>query len=581
MSKNSIPNHCWELFDLLLSGTACEGDISKLNELLRGDPKVQTAFLEYCQLHIDLSVDMCANQAYETFLSDLDVNLEKEEVSCRVPLPPLPIPLEATEFNLGRGTLSKPVQTNSIQEPFIGWSQFAVIFSIGVLCTMLWNRFTEEKISSINQLPPSLANPEESLPTERFVAQLVSNTGAVWNATARRPLENGDQLGFEETVTIQEGTATFELAGGLTLKLEGPAVVSIAPDGTPAVQYGKVVASLPWGAKNTAIKTSLGEVQLDGDDIAGIGVFGSGLNVYVFRGEVLVGARTPEEESFLLSSGEGNRFSISPAGIRQQISSSLKKEFFVPWNSISSDLLTVSDTYVASVRESKPIGYWRFEEVVEGQVLNEVSDKYRGTLGGKARLVLQKNNHVIEFGFGAESGYLFMDEPFDELAGGDYSFELWVKPNHFHRSAIATLLKRRSHLQEVEGSAFILETLGGWLDLSHRSHPHSFRYLHRSPPGSKLITGTSCYSSRDYKPRKWQHVVAVKQGHKMLLYVNGRVLATEEDRTDLVPGLHLVVGQLRSFESVRPFVGQLDELAIYDHALTKKEIELHYKQIRK
>ena len=58
----------------------------------------------------------------------------------------------------------------------------------------------------------------------------------------------------------------------------------------------------------------------------------------------------------------------------------------------------------------------------------------------------------------------------------------------------------------------------------------------------------------------------------MRLYVDGELVASEKDDTQLTKGLSLVVGQLFSFGTVRPFVGHLDEMAIYDRALTAEEV---------
>jgi hypothetical protein len=66
----------------------------------------------------------------------------------------------------------------------------------------------------------------------------------------------------------------------------------------------------------------------------------------------------------------------------------------------------------------------------------------------------------------------------------------------------------------------------------------------------------------------------------MKLYLNGKLSAVERDNTSMVDDLTLVVGQIFSFDSVRPFSGQIDELAIYDHALTAEDVAAHFNAAR-
>jgi hypothetical protein len=75
-------------------------------------------------------------------------------------------------------------------------------------------------------------------------------------------------------------------------------------------------------------------------------------------------------------------------------------------------------------------------------------------------------------------------------------------------------------------------------------------------------------------------VVAVKDGEEMRLYVDGELVAKSNDNTKLSPGLTLLVGQLDRSRDWRRFVGQLDELAIYNRALSDGEIRAHFQLVR-
>jgi hypothetical protein len=121
---------------------------------------------------------------------------------------------------------------------------------------------------------------------------------------------------------------------------------------------------------------------------------------------------------------------------------------------------------------------------------------------------------------------------------------------------------------------------GGPKAYSSIEHPGRVRFLHRDPPSYEFALGTSCFSKTPYGLRQWQHIVAVKDGPEMRLYINGEVAASAEDNTPLSDGLELLVGQLDRERDWRPFVGQLDELAFYDRALSDPEIQRHYHLVR-
>jgi hypothetical protein len=129
--------------------------------------------------------------------------------------------------------------------------------------------------------------------------------------------------------------------------------------------------------------------------------------------------------------------------------------------------------------------------------------------------------------------------------------------------------------------AFFLETVGALVPASLQElglkKPSVVRFLHRDPPGTQFRTGTTCFSAKAYAPRRWQQVVAVKEGSTMRLYLNGNLTGSVEDPTTLARGLYLEIGQLIGGHDKLPFIGQLDELSVYNRALSEREIKQHYK----
>ncbi len=79
--------------------------------------------------------------------------------------------------------------------------------------------------------------------------------------------------------------------------------------------------------------------------------------------------------------------------------------------------------------------------------------------------------------------------------------------------------------------------------------------------------------------RCWQHIVVVRDYNKLLLYVNGRLAQTNlaTRRVNITSDAPLAIAKSPCLQSTdRKFAGYLDELRIYDRALSETEVGLLY-----
>jgi hypothetical protein len=189
-----------------------------------------------------------------------------------------------------------------------------------------------------------------------------------------------------------------------------------------------------------------------------------------------------------------------------------------------------------------------------------------------------QNNQTIEFGVTDQGGEIVSTDVIDDSIHDSYSIEFWMKPSHYHLGAVVSLVGEPPTPGGIIPHGMLVELGGTGRIPTAIQHPGCIRFLHRSPASN--IAGTSCYSETPYVLRKWQHVVATKDGANMRLYINGELVAQGNDPSELPSGLRLLVGKLYPGSSDRPFAGQLDELAIYNRALTPEEIGTHYHLIR-
>jgi hypothetical protein len=186
----------------------------------------------------------------------------------------------------------------------------------------------------------------------------------------------------------------------------------------------------------------------------------------------------------------------------------------------------------------------------------------------------------VEFGTTDEGGEIASIDAIDDAIHDSYSVEFWVKPSHYHLGAVVSLVGDPLSPGGLVPHGMLVELGGTGRIPTATQHPGCIRFLHRNPPGRNISLGTSCYSETPYTLRKWQHVVATKDGPKMRLYTNGELVGEGEDASELPPGMRLLVGKLYPGSGDRPFVGQFDELALYNRALKPEEITAHYRLVR-
>jgi len=288
----------------------------------------------------------------------------------------------------------------------------------------------------------------------------------------------------------------------------------------------------------------------------------------------------PAATPLRIDSGEAVRMRSDENGELVITRHAAEQSYFVTQVSMASDTLVVPPAYVKAVQSLAPVGYWRMEGDAWPLIRNEMNPRFQCRVNGALGRTGRPGNQGLEFGVTDEGGEILCDESFDDLVGDSYSLEVWIKPSHFHVGAVVSLVGDPPTPNGVIPHGLLLEMGGSGQVPTAVHHPGRIRFLHRSPASNSHEVGTSCYSSDAYILRKWQHVVAVKDGSTMSFYINGELAGQGEDASALPAGLRMLVGRLYPSRQVRPFKGQLDELALYGRALKPEEILRHYRLVR-
>ena len=99
----------------------------------------------------------------------------------------------------------------------------------------------------------------------------------------------------------------------------------------------------------------------------------------------------------------------------------------------------------------------------------------------------------------------------------------------------------------------------------------SLRFLHRAPLGTG--GGTDIFSDYVYDDGGWYHAALVKSADTATLYVDGIAAGSSEDATEFGQALQrLTLGVLKHDNLIRYLPGAVDEVYLYDRALSPAEV---------
>jgi Concanavalin A-like lectin/glucanases superfamily len=453
-------------------------------------------------------------------------------------------------------------------------------------------RLAEDKLIRLEQLQRD----SESVKSRRtgnapYTATLVNVTNCRWDKSRSTADVASGGLRPGQSLHLVEGVAkmTSALPGGgvAEFQLEGPLAMMLTSEGMPSLLYGRLTGSFACDFDRFILDTPLGRVIIPGDASLGVMAAANEVEVHVFSGaaqfECWSNGTDVVPELSSATSGTSIRARIGDDGRLSVEHGKARENGFVTPSSLTASRLLISDEYVAAIRNAKPLGYWRFESDEGGLVRNEMGDRLHCRIVGDAiRLQSGPGNRSAEFRATSGPGYLISDDVIDEV-GESYSAEAWVKPAYYHHALLFSLVDPSEALQLQH--RFLIELCGpgpGQPTLPYRpweNHPDRIRFLHRGR--------WQAYSTLPYVLRKWQHVAVVKDTSELRLYVDGQLIATAEGRWQVGNGLHVLMGQLypqdpgvKDEVASRLFVGELDEVAFYDRALSQDEIQLHYRTAR-
>ena len=220
--------------------------------------------------------------------------------------------------------------------------------------------------------------------------------------------------------------------------------------------------------------------------------------------------------------------------------------------------------YAQAVLASKPAAYWRMATMGGGQEVDIVGQRV-GRYEGRVAYYLpgaqgggfsqEQVNRSVHFA----GGRMVADVP---LRDSSYSIELWFwngLPSDA-RTVTGYLYSRTA--EDASGDHLMIggtadPQMAGKLLVSNRGAVES------GAAGNSVL-----------RPKTWNHLVLARDGDRVRVYLNGspEIDATMEYRGG--PDAELLIASARAEDS--SFEGKIDEVAVYDRALSADEVAAHF-----
>jgi hypothetical protein len=559
------PNH--ERYRLLsgwCDGSIDDSELERLDTLLRTDPDFRDFYLKYMDQHAILA----------TMLPIAEVRLMVDG-----PGPACDDPTEGVDAVRARSRADSRDRRfgrpSRAPRAWRWWGAVAVALLLAGMIARHWPA-VRPGVAMVTGPPPAGDPPRLGL--SRGFAVVVQIDGAVWEPGQGQSPSEGDLMAAGRLI-LRSGRITLALLSGVTLTLEGPADLELLSIDRVHCRRGKLRTRVPRGAEGFIVSTP-GSAVVDLGTEFGLNVSEGGqAQLMVFKGEaeaaILNTVGLPVRSQQV---SERRAFAIDPRSGQIEKAEPHPLDFVAP-PSLALSPLRLGATYREAVLAAGPWAYWRFESSDDGAVADEVAGRPPLRATGPVKLVgAGDHNRCLEFGPGEVEQCMAMDGLWEPPSDPGYAVELWAQPGRIGHAALVSLIAPGPPAEDYK-HLFLLELTAS--DRQSLLAPGLFRFLHRWPPGD--TGGDNLFSARHYVPNRWHHLVAQRSGGRLELYVDGVPTqpvslqsANESEPCRLLLGRLKPIPRPSGRVHSRPFIGQIDELALYNRPLTAEEVHRHY-----
>ncbi len=435
-----------------------------------------------------------------------------------------------------------------------------------------------------NQNPPLSSTPSPS-PSAQGFAVIENLFNATWPANTT-PHQPGDSLGAEH-FRLASGTAEIQFFSGASMTIEGPADISLKSAWEAHCSQGAVRMKVPPAARGFKLHCPSTEIIDLGTEFGLVVKNGEG-QVEVFDGEIALTHHNKEEK--LLTKGQA--LTLSQTGPLSTLASGKisvpNAETFRP--QAAQELTTSFQAWQKHrdtlARDQRLIAYYTFDQA--SSLIPNLTLPRNPELDGAVILAEPVGGRwpslksALEFRRPGSRVRVNIPGEFQAL-----TFSCWVRIDSLDRRYNALFMgdgyeNGEPHWQIRDDGKLMLSIMVDQ-DKPHPTYPEKSRYHHVY--FSPKIWDLSMSG-------KWLYLTSVYHPASALVshFVNGQKVSSETIAPDfLVKSLRIGNGEIGNWGqpfrkdpnfTIRNLNGRMDELAIFDTALTDEEVQSLYQNSR-
>jgi hypothetical protein len=224
-----------------------------------------------------------------------------------------------------------------------------------------------------------------------------------------------------------------------------------------------------------------------------------------------------------------------------------------------------ASSYSSTVLGDGPISYWRLGETSGTTAADSGNGGNPGAINGGVTLgvpgaVVGDANAAMSFN--GSTGYVGIPDKANLDITGDITVEAWAKPNSLNGTTQTVLTKGDNNSTNTGGWQYRLSITSG----------NQWKALVYSGTTSYAVTDTQDVPSTS----AWAYLVLIRSGTTLTFYVNGVNVGSTSAPGALNTGTGILAfGRAGSYAGYY-FSGAIDEVAVYNYALSVNQIQSHY-----
>ena len=585
MSQRDKTTELFELALRALEGSATDGQVGRLEELLAGDPTAVKRYVRFMMLYTGLARGeglpmsesgstpaddprtdsallgtLAEDGAAEHAGLGPDISMVPPEKEWRVRAHEETIRMRAAELldsfkereRLRQEELAYRRWRRERRRLLIGAGSLAAVLVI-VVCTYL------SSLSSSR--PPRVPSPPAVAPPPPVLARITDSLDAQWRQR-NLSTEPGTEL-TASFMDLKRGLVRITFNCGADVILEAPAEIQIDAVDQMLLGRGRLAARAGGNAIGFTVRTP-GATVVDYGTEFGVSVSRSGrTEAHVFKGQVEVRSgpsvrvfetsRRLTAQQACVVDGEGRLLEASLAA------------------SPESFQRHIPSPYELAVRDSRPVAYWRFDADDPNQFVDVLNPRVNlgrltGPVGFSAGPGLGDGKLAQAVLFDGNVGRAAVRDIVAPEAGRvtGYAYAMWVRPDAIRHQFILGSIN-----QDTRGARRVLAmTADGRFD-------HYFV----DGNGSEVARIQSRTVAR---LGVWYHVVVARTGYgDRMLFVNGVLDGSAVASTYSTPSFNdeLYLGAMADtslMAGLAPWQGALGEVAVYGRVLGEEEVRRLY-----